>query len=79
MANGRQFSYHSSEVKGSYTFRQYRHQQEQVPVIFESENLECYNEHFMNELNQSLTKSHDSTQGPLIFTTRCFNICLLLR
>jgi hypothetical protein len=48
----------------SQKFTLHKSVEDQKPLDFTSENNECYNEPFTDEMLQSLEKSHDTDIGP---------------
>ena len=62
---GDTLSSNSSSTNYSNAFQNHKLQQEQVPLNFESDNIEDYNLPFtLKELQDSLNKAHDTSVGP---------------
>ena len=62
---GDTLSSNSSSTNYSNAFQTHKLQQEQVPLNFESDNIEDYNLPFtLKELQDSLNKAHDTSVGP---------------
>ena len=62
---GDTLSSNSSSKNYSNAFQNHKLQQEQVPLNFESDNIEDYNLPFtLKELQDSLNKAHDTSVGP---------------
>ena len=69
-------SSNSSSTNYSNAFQNHKLQQEQIPLNFESDNIEDYNLPFtLKELQDSLNKPMTHPWGQMIYITKFLNIC----